>query len=328
MAALSFEHAQEARAALLAIVSDPEHGADALSSAQTMANLLHDLLPDAPREAGLLTAAVTAGLPAMLRSYAAQGMDGETAVSLAGAAFAARTAFTPDACEWVAAELAVALGLETRGRMASHPAPLGLETDAHVGRIAASLGRDTLSLTSIEPGISTAAGRSAARGRRKVTYAFGSVVMALAVAAALVIGFAEGRHRAAPPHASFGTTGPVRSAPSVTGSSAATSPSAEPSALGSPAATPTACGTVATAANVTVTVTVVRGDASCAVAIAIEQDYAAALRAGAAPGNGGGGPVNVHGWTCQGFATPVVLHTGKASECVEDGIEILTRLPG
>ncbi len=56
MAAISFEHADEARAALRAIVSDPAHGPDALGNPQATANLLQDLLqdllPDAPRESG------------------------------------------------------------------------------------------------------------------------------------------------------------------------------------------------------------------------------------------------------------------------------------
>ena len=45
------------------------------------------------------------------------------------------------------------------------------------------------------------------------------------------------------------------------------------------------------------------------------------------PGTGGGAPVHVQGWTCQGFATPVVLRTGQASKCVDGGKEILAILP-
>jgi len=59
----------------------------------------------------------------------------------------------------------------------------------------------------------------------------------------------------------------------------------------------------------------------------IEQDYVKAIRAGQAPGNGGGGPIRINGWTCQGFATPIVLKTGNASKCVKDGDEILAVLP-
>jgi hypothetical protein len=89
----------------------------------------------------------------------------------------------------------------------------------------------------------------------------------------------------------------------------------------------TACGTAKTAASVPVRVEVIRGQLACATARTIERAYAAAIRSGQAPGNGGGGPVKIRGWTCQGFATPVVLQSGKASKCVRDGIEILEVLP-
>lgn len=87
------------------------------------------------------------------------------------------------------------------------------------------------------------------------------------------------------------------------------------------------CGTAKSAADVPVQVKIARGHASCSTAKAVEAAYATAIRSGHAPGNGGGGPVKVNGWTCQGFATPVVLHTGKASKCVKDGDEILEILP-
>src|SRR5689334_135226 len=66
---MSWEHAAEARAALNAIVTDPEHGVPALSSPQTMSNLLKDLLPDAPREKSILVAAAEAGLANNLRQH-------------------------------------------------------------------------------------------------------------------------------------------------------------------------------------------------------------------------------------------------------------------
>ncbi len=112
-------------------------------------------------------------------------------------------------------------------------------------------------------------------------------------------------------------------------------------AKGSPAASGTAgsqgptggssgalsCGTTKTAANVPVQVQVRYGKVSCDAAMAIERDYAKAIKDGSAPGNGGGGPVKIDGWTCQGFATPVVLRTGQASKCVFRGTEILAILP-
>lgn len=89
----------------------------------------------------------------------------------------------------------------------------------------------------------------------------------------------------------------------------------------------TACGTAKTAAAVPVKVEVIKGRVACPTAMAIERAYAVAIRSGRAPGNGGGGPVKIRGWTCQGFATPIVLETGKASRCVRDGVEILEILP-
>ncbi len=89
----------------------------------------------------------------------------------------------------------------------------------------------------------------------------------------------------------------------------------------------TYCGTTRTAANVPVKLEVASGDIPCNTAKAVERAYAKAIRSGLAPGNGGGGPVQIKGWTCQGFATPIVLDTGKASKCTRDGIEILEILP-
>jgi hypothetical protein len=76
-----------------------------------------------------------------------------------------------------------------------------------------------------------------------------------------------------------------------------------------------------------VKIDIAQGNVSCSTAMTIEHDYAKAIRAGRAPGNGGGGPVRIKGWTCSGFATPIVLRTGKASKCVDAGNEILAILP-
>ena len=108
---MSWEHAAEARAALNAIVTDPEHGVGALSSAQTMSNLLKDLLPDAPREKSILVAAAEAGLANTLRQHVDQGMDPDTAIRLTSSSFSSTTPFTPEACNWVTGEIATALGM-------------------------------------------------------------------------------------------------------------------------------------------------------------------------------------------------------------------------
>jgi hypothetical protein len=87
------------------------------------------------------------------------------------------------------------------------------------------------------------------------------------------------------------------------------------------------CGTTRTAANVPVHIQVVHGRVSCGTALQVERNYAQDIQSGKVPGTGGGAPVQVQGWTCQGFATPVVLKTGDASKCVQGGNEILAILP-
>jgi len=57
VAKTSWDRRGEARAALRTVVSDPDYGVTALSSPQVMSGLLKDLLPDSPREAGVLVAA-------------------------------------------------------------------------------------------------------------------------------------------------------------------------------------------------------------------------------------------------------------------------------
>jgi len=86
------------------------------------------------------------------------------------------------------------------------------------------------------------------------------------------------------------------------------------------------CGTSRTAANVPVEIEIDRGQVSCTVALIVEAGYAKAIVQGKAPGNGGGGPVPVNGWTCQGFPTPELLKTGDTSKCARDGTQILAVL--
>src|SRR5215467_15597258 len=123
----SWEHAAEARAALNAIVSDPQHGVAALSSAQTMSNLLKDLLPDAPREKSILVAAAEAGLADNLRQHIDQGMDANTAIRLTASSFSSTTPFTPEACTWVTSEIATALGISRGGSAGPAGTPAGFD---------------------------------------------------------------------------------------------------------------------------------------------------------------------------------------------------------
>jgi hypothetical protein len=87
------------------------------------------------------------------------------------------------------------------------------------------------------------------------------------------------------------------------------------------------CGTTRTAANVPVVIKVAKGIVACGTAMHVEDEYAAKIRAGQVQGNGGGAPVTVSGWTCQGYATPEVLSTGNASQCRTGSAAILAVLP-
>jgi hypothetical protein len=93
------------------------------------------------------------------------------------------------------------------------------------------------------------------------------------------------------------------------------------------AATIKSCGRTRTSANVPIKIEVARGQVSCTAAMTVEHNYATAVARGRAPGNGGGGPVTIHGWKCHGFPTPQVLKTGQASECVRGTTQILAILP-
>jgi len=82
-----------------------------------------------------------------------------------------------------------------------------------------------------------------------------------------------------------------------------------------PGATGTSCGTTRTGANVAVLIKVQKGTVACATVLTVERDYAAMIADGRVQGNGGGAPVRVDGWICQGYATPATIRTRIASEC-------------
>jgi hypothetical protein len=86
------------------------------------------------------------------------------------------------------------------------------------------------------------------------------------------------------------------------------------------------CGKTHTAAGVPVVIKVARGSVACQTALGVENAYAARIKDGQVRGNGGGAPVTVSGWTCQGFSTPEVLSTGNASRCRHGGTTILAVL--
>lgn len=123
------------------------------------------------------------------------------------------------------------------------------------------------------------------------------------------------------------TPGQLRRAPGVViGVLALTLPLAGCSGSSNAAAKPQSCGTGRTAANIPIEIEVNRGQVSCIVAQTVERTYAAAIVAGKAPGNGGGGPITVSGWRCQGFPTPELLKTGDVSKCTKNGVEIIAIL--
>ena len=76
-----------------------------------------------------------------------------------------------------------------------------------------------------------------------------------------------------------------------------------------------------------VRIKVQKGTVDCATVLGVERDYAATIRDGQVRGNGGGAPVTVDGWTCQGYATPVTQQTGDASECHTASAEVVAVLP-
>jgi hypothetical protein len=100
---------------------------------------------------------------------------------------------------------------------------------------------------------------------------------------------------------------------------------AEPSAsqLAPPRVT---CGTARTAVNVPVLVEVEKGSASCQEAMQIQSGYTGLVKSGRVGGNGGGAPVKVDGWTCQGTDTTTTVQTGEASECRKGATEIVAVL--
>lgn len=205
MVASQFEYADDARAALRAIVSDPEHGPDALCNQQTMANLLRDLLPDAPRESGVMIAAASVGLPAALRDYVTQGMEVTTAVNLGAASLARLTAFPLDACQWVAAELAFALRLANCSIPTGEGVPPGVETrsasqlpDPRPGDLIGTLIDSQTS--ALKPSTVLDPTPQNRLGRRRGLLAALLVVVPLAIVTAFLLGHSTGRSTTPPTH--------------------------------------------------------------------------------------------------------------------------------
>lgn len=87
------------------------------------------------------------------------------------------------------------------------------------------------------------------------------------------------------------------------------------------------CGRTVTGVDVAVVVRIGRGAVSCPTAMTVEKSYAALIRAGGLRGNGGGAPVSIRGWTCQGYTSAEIAQTERVSVCVKGSAQIFAALP-
>jgi hypothetical protein len=87
------------------------------------------------------------------------------------------------------------------------------------------------------------------------------------------------------------------------------------------------CGATHTAGGVPVVIQVAKGSVDCSTALSVENTYTKLVKDGDVKGTGGGAPVTVNGWTCQGYLTPQILATGDTSECHSGSTEIVAVLP-
>ena len=115
-------------------------------------------------------------------------------------------------------------------------------------------------------------------------------------------------------------------------SGASGGPGATAAAVPSAYATPSGidCGTTRTVINTPVVIKVTKGTVTCATALSVESSYTELLKQAitkdARQGNGGGAPVTVNGWTCQGYPTPQVLTNGVTSECHTTSADVVAVL--
>lgn len=120
---ISEERLAAVREALRQIVASPELGKAALSDPRRMANLLTDLLPEAPLEKTVLVAAADNDLADMIGNLLAARVPVDTAIRMAAESLAARTGLTAESCDWVAREIAKAIGVTPEHYDLVPPAP-------------------------------------------------------------------------------------------------------------------------------------------------------------------------------------------------------------
>ena len=208
MTGMSWEHAADVRQALRAIVTDPDYGAAALSSTRAMTNLLNDLLPDAPREKSVLIGAADARVAEILLDRTAHGLDPGLAINQAASSLAAATVFPREVCDWVATELAVALGIIQGGALPQPPGqvpgPTSLPDEITTGpdgtrRDAAGRGdADDVTILPQVPGSEPGGRWRSLEPRRRATLL--TAAGALAAAVVVVIAIAAWPSPGPPPH--------------------------------------------------------------------------------------------------------------------------------
>jgi len=119
---------------------------------------------------------------------------------------------------------------------------------------------------------------------------------------------------------------PVRAGLAVLAVLAAAAVLAGCSSGGSATTSGASCGSMRTAVNVPVVIQVAKGNVDCAAALRVERGYAEMIKKGDVTGNGGGAPVTVDGWTCQGYTTTEAIWTGNTSECHTAKAEVVAVL--
>jgi hypothetical protein len=113
----------EAHQALSTVVTD--YGQRVLSDPRMIGNIVTDLLPDLPRERGLLVTAAEADVAGELTQRVQhQHLDPDTAVQMVARSLIERKSIDPAASMWVTTEYAQALGYPVRPAALS-AAPLG-----------------------------------------------------------------------------------------------------------------------------------------------------------------------------------------------------------
>lgn len=170
MAARPWEHADRAKAALRAIMDDPALGVAALSSGRLAANVLEDLLPEAPRERAILVLAAQAGIAQALCDHVAQGLDDATAIGLAVVSLEANSPLDHDSCEWVVAQIAAAIGLAPVQPRAAEPGDVEPGRHEPVTRLVPSEGVDAVATVTAQapsPSPTTTVPRALARRRKR-----------------------------------------------------------------------------------------------------------------------------------------------------------------